>query len=221
MASGKAFSITAVLLLLASSSLSPVLGFGPFVINSPSQQQQKSQSRRCQIPTISTPTAASRSFTIRMLMMTNNDDEESSSSEGSNKAAEDHDNTSKTSSSNNISEATAGGGTIAISSAKSAADAAEQSTTTTTTTTTSSNNSKSPSKTGFSLILLPTLLLKFTIVLIVKFATDVVVYPLLYLYRWGRMGKKRIVRNVRRLFGKGSEGEGGINGGEKVNGDSA
>lgn len=157
-------------------------------------------------------------------MMSNNDDEESSSlSDSSNKAAEDHDNTSKTSSSSNISEATAGGGTIAISSAKSAADAAEQSTPTTSTTTTSSNNSKSPSKTGFSLILLPTLLLKFTIVLIVKFATDVVVYPLLYLYRWGRVGKQRIVRNVGRLFGKGSSGEeeGGINGGVKVNGDSA
>ena len=156
-------------------------------------------------------------------MMTNNDDEESSSSDSSsNKAAEDHDNSSQTSSSN-ISEATAGGGTIAISSAKSAADAAEQSisTTSTTTTTTSSNNSKSPSKTGFSLILLPTLLLKFTIVLIVKFATDVVVYPLLYLYRWGRMGKKRIVRGIRRMFGKGSGEEGEINGGVKVNGDSA
>lgn len=153
--------------------------------------------------------------------MSNNDDEESSSSDSSNKAAEDHDNTSKTSSSN-ISEATAGGGTIAISSAKSAADAAEQSiSTTTSTTATSSNNSKSPSKTGFSLILLPTLLLKFTIVLIVKFATDVVVYPLLYLYRWGRMGKKGIVRSVGRLFGKGTEEEGGINGGVKVNGDSA
>ena len=210
MATGKLFSIIAAsLVLLLASSLSPVLGFGPFIINSPSQQQ-KSQSRRCQIPTISTPTAASRSFTIRMA---NNDDEESSSSNGNKEAAEDHDNISKTSSSS-ISEATAGGGTIAISSAKAAADAAEQSTSTTTAT---SNNSKSPSKTGFSLILLPTLLLKFTIVLIVKFATDVVVYPLLYLWRWGRMGKKKVVKGIKRLFGK----EDVINGGEKVNGDSA
>jgi cytoskeletal protein RodZ len=219
MATGKVFSIIAAsLVLLLASSLSPVLGFGPFIINSPSQQQQQKSQSRCQIPTISTPTAASRSFTIRMSMMTNNDDEESSSSDSSNKAAEDHDNTSKSS---NISEATAGGGTIAISSAKSAADAAKQSTTTTTNTAATSNKSKSPSKTGFSLILLPTLLLKFTIVLIVKFATDVVVYPLLYLYRWGRMGKKKIVRSVGRLFGKGSgEEEEGING-VKVNGDSA
>lgn len=210
MATGKLFSIIAAsLVLLLASSLLPVLGFGPFVINS-SSPQQKSQSKRCQIPTISTPTAASRSFTIRM---TNNDDEESSSSDG-NKAAEDHDNTSKTSSSS-ISEATAGGGTIAISSAKSAADAAEQSTTSTSTTATS-NNSKSPSKTGFSLILLPTLLLKFTIVLIVKFATDVVVYPLLYLWRWGRMGKKKVVKGIKRLFGKEEDV---INGGEKVNGE--
>jgi hypothetical protein len=37
------------------------------------------------------------------------------------------------------------------------------------------------------------------------------------------MGKKRIVRSVGRLFGKGDGGEeeGGINGGVKVNGDSA
>jgi hypothetical protein len=76
-------------------------------------------------------------------------------------------------------------------------------------------SSSSPATQGFSLILLPTLLFKFTIVLIVKFATDVVVYPLLYLYRWALAGKKKIVEGFRTMIAGKNGGE-GING--KVNG---
>jgi hypothetical protein len=102
-------------------------------------------------------------------------------------AAEDSSSSKKSDVSSEEEEVTAGGGTIAITtSAKSAADAATSSSTT-----------------GFSFILLPTLLFKFTIVLIVKFATDVVVYPVLYLWRWARLGKKKIERGlVRLLFGR-------------------
>lgn len=81
-----------------------------------------------------------------------------------------------------------------------------------------SNNSKGA---GFSLILLPTLIFKFTIVLIVKFATDVVVFPLLWSYRLARLGKRKVLRGVRKLFGKedGVDKVNGVNG-VKVNGDS-
>ncbi|KAL9179184.1 hypothetical protein ACHAXT_008474 [Thalassiosira profunda] len=69
---------------------------------------------------------------------------------------------------------------------------------------------------GFRWILLPTLLAKFTIVLCVKFATDVVVYPLLWLYRLARRGKRKVVSGVRGLFG-GKDGRVDV----KVNGDSS
>lgn len=52
-----------------------------------------------------------------------------------------------------------------------------------------------------ALILLPSLLFKFTIVLLVKFATDVVVYPFLFAYGLARVGKKKLLRGVRRVFG--------------------
>lgn len=67
--------------------------------------------------------------------------------------------------------------------------------------------------TGFSLILLPILLFKFTIVLLVKFATDIVVYPTLFLYRIARLGKRKVLTS---LFGKK---DGRLN--VKVNGDSS
>jgi len=73
-----------------------------------------------------------------------------------------------------------------------------------------------------ALILLPSLLFKFTIVLLVKFATDVVVYPFLFTYGLARVGKKKLLRGVRRVFGSdandrnssaGVEGpNGGLNG---------
>ena len=47
---------------------------------------------------------------------------------------------------------------------------------------------------GFSMTLIPTLLFKFTIVLCIKFATDVIVFPTLFLYRLARLGKRKIVR---------------------------
>ncbi|KAL7547135.1 hypothetical protein ACHAWF_010448, partial [Thalassiosira exigua] len=72
--------------------------------------------------------------------------------------------------------------------------------------------------TGFSLILLPTLLLKFAVVLCVKFATDVVVFPLLWAYRLARLGKRKAVRGAKRLFGIKNGGGGGVGG--KVNGDA-
>ena len=67
------------------------------------------------------------------------------------------------------------------------------------------------------LILLPTLLFKFTIVLIVKFATDIVVFPLLWSYRLIRLCKRRLFRGLGRVFGRGDEGSMDV----KVNGDSS
>ena len=69
---------------------------------------------------------------------------------------------------------------------------------------------------GFSPTLIPTLLFKFAIVLCIKFATDVIVFPSLFLYRLARLGKRKIVRGFNNLFGSG---DGGIN--VRVNGDSS
>jgi hypothetical protein len=69
---------------------------------------------------------------------------------------------------------------------------------------------------GFSVMLVPTLLFKFTIVLCIKFATDVVVFPSLFLYRLARLGKRKIVRGFNNLFRRGG---GDFN--VKVNGDSS
>ena len=65
---------------------------------------------------------------------------------------------------------------------------------------------------GFSPTLIPTLLFKFAIVLCIKFATDVIVFPSLFLYRLARLGKRKIVRGFNNLFGS-------IN--VRVNGDSS
>ncbi|EJK64017.1 hypothetical protein THAOC_15291 [Thalassiosira oceanica] len=54
---------------------------------------------------------------------------------------------------------------------------------------------------GFSIILLPTLLFKFTIVLLIKVATDAVAYPALWLYRLARLTKRKIHKGIRVLFG--------------------
>ncbi len=63
------------------------------------------------------------------------------------------------------------------------------------TTTIPNNGSKASSgnSDGFSMILLPILLFKFTIVLLLKFATDIVVYPILYFYRMVKLGKRKIL----------------------------
>ena len=67
------------------------------------------------------------------------------------------------------------------------------------------------------LILLPTLLFKFTIVMLVKFATDIVVFPLLWSYRLIRLCKRKMFRGLGRVFGRGDEGSMDV----KVNGDSS
>ena len=81
-------------------------------------------------------------------------------------------------------------------------------------TTTTSDN-----KSAFSLLLIPTLLFKFTIVLCIKFATDIVAYPMLWTYRLVRLGKRKIVRGINTLFGRGGEEKMKING-SSVNGNS-
>jgi len=70
---------------------------------------------------------------------------------------------------------------------------------------------------GFSLILLPTLLFKFTMVMLIKFATDIVVFPLLWSYRLIRLCKRKLFRGLSRVFGRGGEGSLDV----KVNGDSS
>ncbi len=70
---------------------------------------------------------------------------------------------------------------------------------------------------GFTLLLLPVLLFKFAVVLCVKFATDAVVFPLLWTYRLARMGKRKVVGGARSLFGKKEY----VNGDTKVNGDAS
>ena len=92
--------------------------------------------------------------------------------------------------------------------------AAVASKTTTTIPNNGSTKASSTSSTGFSLILLPILLFKFTIVLLVKFATDIVVYPILYFYRMVKLGKRKISAVL--LPGKK---DGSLN--VKVNGDSS
>ena len=148
------------------------------------------------------------------------DDEDSEKTTESDLPTADNDDISTTA----PAEAAAGGGTIALTSAKSAADAAEASSINASSSTngadSSINTSSSPSNTGFSLLLLPTLLFKFTIVLIVKFATDVVVYPILYVWRWARVGRKKIGRGLVRLLGRDDEEKvNGVNG-APANGDS-
>jgi len=73
------------------------------------------------------------------------------------------------------------------------------------------NNNKIP------LILLPTLLFKFTIVMLVKFATDIVVFPFLWSYRLIRMCKRKLFRGLSRVFGRGDKGSMDV----KVNGDNS
>ncbi|KAL7524999.1 hypothetical protein ACHAXR_000812 [Thalassiosira sp. AJA248-18] len=91
-----------------------------------------------------------------------------------------------------------------------------------TTTTAAAAKDDSKNRSAFSLILLPTLLFKFTIVLCVKFATDIVVFPLLWMYRLARMGKRKLMRGIKKLFGK-KDNDGGVevrvNG--SVNGDAS
>lgn len=80
-------------------------------------------------------------------------------------------------------------------------------------TTPDNDSTASSSYSGFSLILLPILLFKFTIVLLVKFASDIVVYPMLYFYRMVKLGKRKISAV---LSGKK---DGSLN--VRVNGDSS
>ena len=51
---------------------------------------------------------------------------------------------------------------------------------------------EAPKGGGFSLMLLPTLLVKLSIVMGIKIATDVVVFPLLWLYRLVRLAKRKV-----------------------------
>ena len=186
-------SITiAALLVLASSS--PVIGFASLSSSRSCVQDFRSSSREV----VSKQTcvfnrheqqisAVPRRLTIQRMA---SDEEESETTEPEPSTADNSDDLAP-------SEATAGGGTIALTSAKSAADAATP-------------PSETSSSKGFALILVPTLLFKFSIVLMVKFATDVVVYPTLYVWRWARVGKKKIGKGVAKLLGKEVE--------EKVNG---
>jgi hypothetical protein len=59
---------------------------------------------------------------------------------------------------------------------------------------------------GFPPTLLPTLLFKFIIVLLVKFATDAVVYPSLFAYRLVRLCKRRMCEIFERLFARAGGG---------------
>ena len=80
-------------------------------------------------------------------------------------------------------------------------------------------NNNNNSSNGFSLILLPTLLFKFTIVMLIKFATDIVVFPLLWSYRLIRLCKRKMFRFLNRVFGRGGDKGGSMD--VKVNGDSS
>lgn len=85
--------------------------------------------------------------------------------------------------------------------------------------TTTTDVSDGSEKSAFSLILLPTLLFKFAIVMLVKFATDIVVFPLLYSYRIARLGKRKFMRGLKKFFGKSKDDiDGSLE--VKVNGDS-
>eukprot|EP00984_Skeletonema_dohrnii_P034193 scaffold33495_cov105-Skeletonema_dohrnii-CCMP3373.AAC.2 len=197
--------IIAALLLSASSGFAP-----PSPVSSSSRSHELLQSSSC--PNIRTITSSSSRYNdeysfarLSTIQRMASEDEEAEKTTESDAAANDDNSSSKATA--------AGGGTIALTSAKSAADAAVSSTAT------ANTKNSSPSNTGFSLLLLPTLLIKFTIVLIVKFATDVVVYPTLYLWRWARLGRKKIGRGLARLLGR--EVEEKVNGARTVvNGDS-
>lgn len=78
------------------------------------------------------------------------------------------------------------------------------------------NTKKKKERSGFvtALILGPPLITKFAIVLLVKFLTDVVVFPFLIFYRFVKMSKNKVVG----LF-TSSSGKDGING-DDVNGAS-
>lgn len=58
---------------------------------------------------------------------------------------------------------------------------------------------------------------KFVIVLVIKFLTDLVVFPLLFLYRLAGLAKRRILK----LVGKGPKKDDGPNGSSAINGSSA
>ncbi|KAL7491142.1 hypothetical protein ACHAWT_000579 [Skeletonema menzelii] len=222
-------------IIIAAALLSPTFGF--FIAPSfPRSKPEFLRSNTCQEIVVGSRSSskcnASPSYyhsAGRMIMtiqrMTRSDDDDLDKlAEADLTADNDNDDSSNkaTAAAATTTAAAAGGGTIALTSAKSAADAATSSSSSTS----NSMNSSPANNTGFSLLLLPTLLLKFTIVLIVKFATDVVVYPTLYLWRWARVGKKKIGRGLGRLLGREEEGvmeEGsrvnGVNG-VKANGDS-
>ena len=84
---------------------------------------------------------------------------------------------------------------------------------------TKANDNNNNSNNGFSLILLPTLLFKFTIVMLIKFATDIVVFPLLWSYRLIRLCKRKMFRFLGRVFGRGGSDKGSMD--VKVNGGSS
>mmetsp|Transcript_5627 Transcript_5627/g.9233 ORF Transcript_5627/g.9233 Transcript_5627/m.9233 type:complete len:234 (+) Transcript_5627:116-817(+) len=218
-------------IIIAAALLSPTFGF--FIAPSfPRSNPEFLRSNTCQeivvgSRSISSKCNASPSYyhsAGRMIMtiqrMTRSDDDDLDKlAEADLTADNDNDDSSNkaTAAAATTTTTAAGGGTIALTSAKSAADAATSSSSS------NSMNSSPANNTGFSLLLLPTLLLKFTIVLIVKFSTDVVVYPTLYLWRWARVGKKKIGRGLGRLLGREEEGvmeEGSRVNGVKANGDS-
>mmetsp|Transcript_23423 Transcript_23423/g.38158 ORF Transcript_23423/g.38158 Transcript_23423/m.38158 type:complete len:233 (-) Transcript_23423:167-865(-) len=217
-------------IIIAAALLSPTFGF--FIAPSfPRSNPEFLRSNTCQEIVVGSSSSskcnASPSYyhsAGRMIMtiqrMTRSDDDDLDKlAEADLTADNDNDDSSNkaTAAAATTTTTAAGGGTIALTSAKSAADAATSSSSS------NSMNSSPANNTGFSLLLLPTLLLKFTIVLIVKFATDVVVYPTLYLWRWARVGKKKIGRGLGRLLGREEEGvmeEGSRVNGVKANGDS-
>merc|ERR1719401_215722 len=83
-------------------------------------------------------------------------------------------------------EASAASPTASVSTTKTRADAVDE----------------APKGAGISLILLPTLLFKFAVVMGIKFATDAVVYPLLWLYRLARLAKRKLVSGWNGVFGR-------------------
>lgn len=90
-----------------------------------------------------------------------------------------------------------------IASASLEADDSVEAATTPTTRMVETNNSEKGGKrwSASSLVIVPTLIFKFTIVLLVKFATDIVVYPILWTYRLARRGKQKVLG----MFGAAEE----------------
>lgn len=84
----------------------------------------------------------------------------------------------------------------------------------TVTATANHNDTKASTSTGFSLVLFPILLFKFSIVLLVKFASDIVVYPMLYFYRIVKLGRRKVLSAL-----SNKKKDGSLN--MKVNGDSS